>query len=113
MKAAENKGDRRRGTEGFLAEEAIGTPEEEIDVRAVLRENAELKEEVSYLKERVANFEKLIYGRKSEKTEVILPNAEQIPMFDEAEAEASPAAAKDITVAEHTRKQKRTRDELT
>ena len=96
----------------FLAEEAIGTPEEEIDVRIVLRENAELKEENAYLKERIANLEKLVYGQKSEKTEVILPNSEQIPIFDEAESEASPAAAKEITVAEHKRI-KRTRDELT
>ena len=83
----------------FLAEEAIRTPEEEINVRVVLRENAELKEENAYLKERIANLEKLVYGPKSEKTETILPNAEQIPMFDEAEAEASLAAAKEITVA--------------
>ena len=96
----------------FLAEEAIGTPEDEIDVRIVLRENAELKEENACLKERIANLEKLVYGQKSEKTEVILPNSEQIPMFDEAEAEASPTAAKEITVAEHKRT-KRTRDELT
>ena len=96
----------------FLAKEAIGTPEEEIDARALLSENTSLKEEVSYLKERVANLEKLIYGQKSEKTEVILPNAEQVPMFDEAEAEASPTAAKEITVAEH-RRTRRTRDELT
>ena len=96
----------------FLAEEVIGTPEEEIDVRIVLRENAELKEENACLKERIANLEKLVYGQKSEKTEVILPNSEQIPMFDEAEAEASPTAAKEITVAEHKRT-KRTRDELT
>ena len=96
----------------FLAEEEIRTPDEEIDVRVVLRENAELKEENAYLKERIANLEKLMYGQKSEKNEVILPNAEQIPMFDEAEVEASPAAAKDITVAEHKRT-KRTRDELT
>lgn len=96
----------------FLAEEAIRTLEEEIDVRALLNENVSLKEEVSYLKQRIANLEKLVYGPKSEKTETILPNAEQIPMFDEAEAEASPAAAKDITVAEHKRT-KRTRDELT
>ena len=60
----------------FLAEEAIGMPEEEIDVRALLSENTSLKEEVSYLKERIANLEKLVYGQKSEKTKVILPNSE-------------------------------------
>ena len=52
----------------FLAEEAIRTPEEEINVRALLSENVSLKEEVSYLKERIANLEKLVYGPKSEKT---------------------------------------------
>ena len=44
----------------FLAEEAIRTPEKEIDVRVVLREYAELKEENACLKERVANLEKLV-----------------------------------------------------
>ena len=43
---------------------------------------------------------------------MILQNAEQIPMFDEAEAKASPAAAKEITVTENKRT-KRTRNELT
>jgi len=112
IEATENKGDEAVEQKDFLAEEAIRTPEEEINVRVVLRENAELKEENAYLKERIANLEKLVYGPKSEKTETILPNAEQIPMFDEAESEASPAAAKEITVAEHKRI-KRTRDELT
>ena len=33
-----------------------------------------------YLKERIANLEKLVYGPKSEKTEVILPNFESAPL---------------------------------
>ena len=84
IEATENKGDEAVEQKDFLAEEAIRTPEEEINVRALLNENVSLKEEVSYLKERIANLEKLVYGPKSEKTETILPNAEQIPMFDEA-----------------------------
>ena len=40
----------------FLAEEEIRTPEEEIDVRVILRDYAELKEENAYLKERIANL---------------------------------------------------------
>ena len=39
-----------------LAEEAIGTPEDEINARIVRRENAEQKEENAYLKEWMAKL---------------------------------------------------------
>lgn len=47
-----------------------------------------MKDELSVLKERLAWFEKQVYGQKSEKSEVVLETAEQLPMFDEAEQTA-------------------------
>ena len=52
---------------------------------ALHEENAELKDELAVLRERVAWFEKQFYGQKSEKSEVVLENAEQLSLFDEAE----------------------------
>ena len=72
----------------FLEKEAIRTPEMELRVHAVLAENAVLKEKNAELKERLAYLEKVVYGQKSEKTEVVLEGAEQIPMLDEAEQES-------------------------
>ena len=76
----------------FLLREAIRSPEMELKVRAVFaentalhEENSALKDELSVLKERLAWFEKQVYGQKSEKTEVVLETAEQLPLFDEAE----------------------------
>lgn len=97
----------------FLKKEAIGTPKEEIDVRLVLAENAALKEENAELKERLAYFEKVVYGRKSEKTEVVMENAEQLSLFDEAEqvGDVNPKAVQTTEVKAHKRV-KRTRDEI-
>jgi transposase len=53
-------------------------------------------------------------GRRSEKTEVVLSGAEQLTLFNEAEANADKDArayAKEITVPEHKRKSKRTHEE--
>ena len=97
----------------FLKGEAIGTPEEEIDVRLVLAENAALKDENAELKEQLAQLKKFVYGQKSEKTEVILEGAEQIPMFDETEQESdiNPKTLQTTEVKAHKRT-KRTRDEI-
>ena len=104
----------------FLIREAINTPEMELKIRAVFsentalhEENAALKDENAILKERLAWFEKQIYGQKSEKTEVVLEGAEQIPMFDEAEQESdiNPKTLQTTEVKAHKRV-KRTRDEI-
>ena len=80
----------------FLEKEAIRTPEKELEVRmlreqyrAAMTENAALKDEVAELKEQLAQLKKVVYGQKSEKSEVVLEGAEQIPMFDEAEQESA------------------------
>ena len=104
----------------FLLREAIRSPEMELKVRAVFAENTALHEEVSQLKdenailkERLAWFEKQVYGQKSEKSEIVLENAEQLPMFDEAEqtADVNPKNPEYIDV-KASKRVKRTRDEI-
>ena len=104
----------------FLEKEAILTPEKELELRALREmntalheENAALHEENAELKERLAYLEKIVYGQKSEKTEVVLDTGEQISLFDEAEQEAdvSPKSVQTTEVKAHKRV-KRTRDEI-
>ena len=91
----------------FHKQEAIGTPEKEAELLVLLEkqiaENNALKSEVAELKERMAWLEKMAFGKKSEKTETVMENAEQLSLFDEAEKEASPAArsASTVTVSAH------------
>ena len=97
----------------FLKEEAIGTPEEEIDVRVVLAENAALKDENAELKEQLAYFKKIVYGQKSEKSEVVLEQGEQLTLFNEAEEEADVSLKTPQTTEVKAHKRvKRTRDEI-
>ena len=102
----------------FLEKEAIRTSEKELEVRmlreqyrAAMTENAALKDEVAELKEQLAQLKKVVYGQKSEKTEVVLEGAEQLSLFDEAEQEAdvNPKAVQTTEVKAHKRV-KRTRD---
>lgn len=104
----------------FLMREAVRTPEMELKVRAVFaentalhEENAALKDELVVLKERLAWFEKQVYGQKSGKSEVVLENAEQLPLFDEAEqtADVNPKNPEYIDV-KASKRVKRTRDEI-
>jgi len=104
----------------FLKKDELRTPKEEIDVRLVLEqyhaamtEISVLREENTELKEQLARLKKYVYGQKSEKSEVVLEGAEQIPMFDEAEQESTvnPKTLQTTEVKAHKRV-KRTRDEL-
>ncbi len=98
----------------FGKEEEIRTLDRELLLRRVLTENETLKEEISALREQLAYLKKMMYGQKSEKTEVIMENGVQLSVFDEAEqeAEVSPKAIRTtVEVKSHQRK-KRTRDEL-
>ena len=104
----------------FLLREAINTPEMELKIRAVFsentalhEENSALKDELSVLKERLAWFEKQVYGQKSEKTEVVLENAEQLPLFDEAEQTADVNLKNPEYIdVKASKRIKRTRDEI-
>lgn len=87
--------------------------EKETDIQLLLQENGELKEELAELKQQLTTMKKLIFGQKSEKTEYIADG--QISLFNEAECEESRKARAEenpVVVAEHTRKAKRTHDEL-
>ena len=69
-------------SEQLHAESNVLTPEKEAEYRTRIssleEENADLRQQLAYLK-------KALYGQKSEKTEVIMENAEQLTMFNEAE----------------------------
>lgn len=104
----------------FLIRESVRSPEMELKVRAVFAENtalheevSQLKDELSILKERLAWFEKQVYGQKSEKTEVVLEGAEQIPLFDEAEQESDVNLKNPEYIdVKASKRIKRTRDEI-
>ena len=104
----------------FFIKEAIRTPEMELRVRAVFAENTALHEELTALKnentelkERLAWYEKQIYGQKSEKSEVVFENAEQPSLFDEAETKAEvESKAPETTEVRAHKRVKRTRDEI-
>ena len=104
----------------FLIREAIRSPEMELKVRAVFaentalhEENSALKDELSVLKERLAWFEKQVYGQKSEKSEVVLETAEQLPLFDEAEQTADVNLKNPEYIdVKASKRVKRTRDEI-
>ncbi|MBE6614178.1 MAG: IS66 family transposase [Ruminococcaceae bacterium] len=76
-------------------------------------ESASRPDEVSVLKERLAWFEKQVYGQKSEKTEVILENSEQLHIFDEAEQTADVNLKNPEYIdVKASKRVKRTRDEI-
>ena len=91
-------------SEQLNAESNVLTPEKEAAYRTRIssleEENADLKQQLAYLK-------KALYGQKSEKTEVIMENAEQLSMFNEAEENTEEKIiekADKITVVTHERK---------
>lgn len=103
----------------LLSNEAILSAEEAKELKIKYESAATkitvLEEEVDDLRQQLDAYKKLIYGQKSEKTEVVLENGEQLSMFNEAEAEESRKereAEQPVVVPEHTRKPKRTHDEM-
>ncbi len=74
---------------------------------------ADLAEEVTHLKEVVAQYKKMIFGQSSEKTKYTQELPEQLSLFNEAENEANPKEKeKTVVVEKHERKAKRTHEEL-
>lgn len=112
--------------EDFYAEEPILSPEKEVELRAKLAtalaeaatakaENAALKAELFQTKEQLALLKKMVYGQRSEKTEYVSDNEAQLSLFNEAEQEESRRereAEQPIVVPAHTRKKRRTHEEL-
>ena len=108
-----------------MKEEVILSPKKEAEYKAAFEkaitkcasleaENTDLKNENAELKEQLAWMKKQFFGQKSEKTEVVLPEKyEQTCLFDEAEAEAETTLKEEtIAIKGHTRKAKRTHDEI-
>ena len=72
----------------------------------------DLKNEVAILRQQLAFYKKMVHGQKSEKTEVVMENTEQVSLFNEAETEATNAhPEREVVVEKHTRKAKRTHEE--
>lgn len=95
----------------FHKDEGILPPKREAEL---LGQIAALQDKLADTTRELANLRKLVYGQKSEKTEVILENAEQRCMFNEAEENADKEVRereKDVIVPEHKRKSKRTHEE--
>ena len=78
-------------------------------------EISDLKAENTELKRQLNNLKRMTFGQKSEKTKTVNTDAEQISLFNEAEQEQSTSEReeeKSIVVTGHSRKKKRTRDEI-
>ena len=76
-------------------------------------ENERLKSKLDHMEHQLSVVSKLSFGPKSEKTEYLAEG--QLSLFNEAEKESDgkdPANEKKTVVKEHTRKPKRTREEL-
>lgn len=98
-------------SEALLSEESALSPEKEqayiSAITKLTEKSSSLEEENADLKQQLALLKKALYGQKSEKTEVIMENAEQLTMFNEAENTAEEKIiekADKITVVTHERK---------
>ena len=77
-------------------------------------EIADLKDEIEELKRQLAVLKRAAFGQKSEKRSVET-NSDQLSLFNEAEKEQSVSEReeeKSVVVNGHSRKKKRTRDEI-
>lgn len=98
--------------EKLIMDESPLSPAKEMAYKTVIQM---LEEKLASTQQELANYKKMVYGQKSEKSEVILENAEQLCMFNEAEENANKEVRereKDVIVPEHKRKSKRTHEEI-
>ncbi len=96
----------------FLRKEEILSLEEEAALRAEL---AAANDEIARLRQEISSLKKAIYGQRSEKTEYVLEDGEQLSLFNEAECEANRKEREQeeaVVVPSHTRKKRRTHDEM-
>lgn len=81
---------------------------------ALKKENRDLRQKLERMSELLLNAQRARFGSSSEKQDYVMPN--QVGIFNEAEAEQDPKAPEPteetILVPAHTRKPKRTMDEL-
>lgn len=77
--------------EKILLEESILSAEKEqyfrTQIANLTETNNSLKEENLELKEQLEYLKRMVFGQKSEKSEIIMPNAIQLNLFNEAETD--------------------------
>ena len=79
-------------------------------------ENAELRRKLERMNELLLLAQRTRFGQSSEKREYVMQGGNQLQLFNEAEACQNlkePEPTEETIVSEHTRKPKRTVDELT
>ena len=74
--------------------------------------NEQLQQRVDHLTEVLQKLQKMQFGQSSEKAKYVLGNPDQLSFFNEAEVCAFDPAPEPELVREHTRKPKRTKEEL-
>jgi transposase len=87
----------------------------ELENNELKNENDQLKDENAHLTEVVRQYQKMLFGQSSEKSKYAADDqtGDQISLFNEAEAESNPKVEEPRTlVAGHSRKPKRTHEEL-
>ena len=83
---------------------------------ALKKENEDLRRKLERMNELLLNAQRARFGQSSEKQKYVLEDGEQQRLFNEAEAIQDPKApepTEETVVKAHTRKPKRTVDELT
>ena len=75
------------------------------------------EEEINYLKSQLATFQRRLFGQKSERTSIVLPDGDnpQLSLFDEAEHESTIPAEEPVPATEaksHKRKKTTRKDKL-
>ena len=71
------------------------------------------KQEMDLMKEQLSSMRRLLFSSKSERTKIILPNPDQLSLFDEVDQEAAPELSEEATtVKTHKRKKQRTQKKL-
>ena len=81
----------------------------ENEIKLLKQKNEQLQRTVDNLSEQLVKRNRMIFGRKSEKTEYIIDN--QMTLFNETVEENTETAPKKVTVKPHERKAKRTKAE--
>ena len=85
-------------------------------VNKLTAENTRLKQTLERMNELLLNAQRARFGQSSEKQTYVMKDSRQLGLFNEAEAEQDPKAAEpteETLVKAHTRKPKRTIEELT
>jgi transposase len=88
------------------------SPETITYISALENEVVQLRAHVDRLTEMLQKLQKMQFGQSSEKAKYVLGNPDQLSFFNEAEVCADESAPEPEVVREHTRKPKRTKEEL-